>query len=145
VTFPELKRKLEDGAIDHLLFEDESMIRTYQALQYSWFPQGQQRKVQTFGRHEGAKLFGAINYETGHVHHREEEKADLAAWIRFMSGLLEAYPKGKIVLILDNSRIHHAADLQPLLQEHSRLQLVFLPPYSPELNFEFNGRRLEMT
>lgn len=41
VTFPELKRQLEDGEIDHLLFEDESMIRAYQALQYSWFPRGQ--------------------------------------------------------------------------------------------------------
>lgn len=134
VTFPELKRKLEDGAIDHLLFEDESMIRAYQALQYNWFPVGQQRKVQTYGKHEGAKLFGAINYETGRVHHREEEKADVAAWIRFLSDILLAYPTGKIVLILDNSRIHHATILQPFLQEHPRLQLIFLPPYSPELN-----------
>ncbi|WP_240418716.1 IS630 family transposase [Paenibacillus periandrae] len=134
VTFPELKRKLGDGAIDHLLFEDESMIRAYQALQYSWFPRGQQRKVKTYGRHEGAKLFGAINYETGQVHHREEEIADLSAWIRFLSDLLKAYPTGKIVMILDNSRIHHAAGLRAFLQEHPRLQLVFLPPYSPELN-----------
>jgi len=41
------------------------MIRAYQALQYNWFPQGQQRKVKTYGKHEGATLFGAINYETG--------------------------------------------------------------------------------
>ncbi|WP_442953706.1 hypothetical protein [Paenibacillus sp. URB8-2] len=52
------------------------MIRSYQALQYNWFPRGKQRKVPTHGKHEGAKLFGAINYETGQVHHREEEKAD---------------------------------------------------------------------
>ncbi|MCR8636976.1 IS630 family transposase [Paenibacillus radicis (ex Xue et al. 2023)] len=134
VTFPELKRQLEDGTIDHLLFEDESMIRAYQALQYSWFPKGQQRKVKTYGRHEGAKLFGAINYETGQVHHREEEKADLTAWIRFLTQLLDVYSDGKIVMILDNSRIHHAADLQSFLHEHPRLKLVFLPPYSPELN-----------
>lgn len=75
VTFQELKRKLEDGEIDHLLFEDESTIRAYQALQYNWFPKGQQRKVKTYGEHKGAKLFGAINYETGSVHHMEDEKA----------------------------------------------------------------------
>ncbi|MEK5490595.1 IS630 family transposase [Paenibacillus sp. FSL R7-0297] len=133
-TFAQLKKQVEAEKIDHLLFEDESMIRSYQALQYNWFPRGKQRKVPTYGKHEGAKLFGAINYETGQVHHREEEKADTAAFIRFLQDLLSAYPSGKIALILDNSRIHHATELQPFLKEHPRLQLVFLPPYSPNLN-----------
>lgn len=38
-------------------------------------------------------------------------------------------------MILDNARIHHAKLLQPFLQENKqRLQLEFLPPYSPKLN-----------
>ena len=38
-------------------------------------------------------------------------------------------------MVLDNARIHHAKLLQPLLRENrDRLELVFLPPYSPELN-----------
>lgn len=45
------------------------------------------------------------------------------------------YPTEKIVMILDNSRIHHAKLLKPFLEENSeRLQFVFLPPYSPKLN-----------
>lgn len=64
-TFARLKERVEEEDIDHLLFEDESMIRSYQALQYSWFPRGRQRRVPTYGKHEGAKLFAAINYETG--------------------------------------------------------------------------------
>ncbi|MNW37373.1 hypothetical protein D3C74_144140 [compost metagenome] len=79
-------------------------------------------------------MFAAIDYETGQVHHREEEKADTAAFIRFLKDLLATYPDGKVALILDNSRIHHATELQPFLEEHPRLQLVFLPPYSPNLN-----------
>ncbi|MEN1988872.1 MULTISPECIES: transposase [Paenibacillus] len=47
---------------------------------------------------------------------------------------LSAYPSGKIALILDNSRIHHATELQPFLKKHPRMQLVFSPPYSPNLN-----------
>ncbi|OXM16464.1 IS630 family transposase [Paenibacillus herberti] len=133
-TFAQLKKQVEAEEIDHLLFEDESMIRSYQALQYNWFPRGRQRKVPTYGKHEGAKLFGAINYETGQVHHREEEKADVAAFVRFLEDLLSVYPSGKMALILDNSRIHHAKALQPFLKKHPRLQLVFLPPYSPNLN-----------
>ncbi|MGL5749213.1 MAG: transposase, partial [Paraclostridium sp.] len=42
---------------------------------------------------------------------------------------------GKIVMILDNARIHHAKLIQPFLEENkSRIELMFLPAYSPELN-----------
>ncbi|WP_340019621.1 transposase [Paenibacillus sp. FSL H3-0457] len=68
------------------------------------------------------------------MHHREEEKADTTAFIRFLQDLLSAYPSGKIALILDNNRINHATELQPFFTEHPRMQLVFLPPYSPNLN-----------
>lgn len=43
-TFPEVK-KHENGEIDHILFQDESMIRDYQALQYTWFEKGKQRII----------------------------------------------------------------------------------------------------
>lgn len=72
---------------------------------------GKQRKVPTYGKHEGAKLFGAINYETGRVHHQEYEKADVVAFIRFLQDLVTGYPNGKIAMVLDNSRIHHATGL----------------------------------
>jgi transposase len=49
--------------------------------------------------------------------------------------VLAHYPSGKIIIVLDNARIHHAKLLQPLLEEiKGRLELVFLPPHSPKLN-----------
>lgn len=37
--------------------------------------------------------------------------------------------------MLDNARIHHAKLIQPFLEENKeRLELIFLPAYSPELN-----------
>ncbi|WP_340019620.1 winged helix-turn-helix domain-containing protein [Paenibacillus sp. FSL H3-0457] len=50
-TFAALKKQVEAEKIDHLLFEDGLMIRSYQALQYNWFPRGRQRKVPTYGNH----------------------------------------------------------------------------------------------
>ncbi|MCU6796809.1 hypothetical protein OB236_32260, partial [Paenibacillus sp. WQ 127069] len=52
VILPELKEELAQEKIDHLLFEDESMIRAYLDLQYNWFPTGQQRKIATHGEHK---------------------------------------------------------------------------------------------
>lgn len=117
-----------------MLFEDESMIRAYLALQYNWFLKGQQRKIPTYGRHEGTKLLAAIHYETGRVTHQEVEECDTAAFQRFLELVLKEYSSGEIVMVLDNARVHHAKQSQPFLQKKERLKLVFLPKYSPELN-----------
>lgn len=42
-------------------------------------------------------------------------------------------PDGDIVIILDNFRSHHANRTREFA-EANRIQLVFLPPYSPDLN-----------
>jgi len=111
------------------------MIRDYQAIQKTWFIKGQQRIIPTYGKHEGVKLVGILNYETGHLYCVEEEKYDAEVFLKFLKNVLVLYPTGKIVLILDNARIHHAKLLEPFLQEHkNRLQLEFLPPYSPKFN-----------
>jgi transposase len=49
--------------------------------------------------------------------------------------VLKKYPSDKIVMVLDNARIHHAKLIQPFLENNrERLELVYLPPYSPPLN-----------
>jgi putative transposase len=124
-----------DGRIDHLLFEDESMIRDYQAIQRTWFLKGKQRLIPTYGQHKGVKLIGTLNYETGEILCTEEESYDAEAFLRFLQTVLVHYPAGQIVMILDNARIHHAKLIQPFLETNrDRLKLVFLPPYSPEFN-----------
>jgi transposase len=111
------------------------MIRDYQAIQKTWFLKGEQRIIKTHGKHHGVKLLGVLNYETGHVHCIEDEKYDAQVFLNFLKSVLNLYPKGKIVMILDNSKIHHAKLIQPFLVENSsRLEFVYLPPYSPKLN-----------
>lgn len=84
------------------------MIRSYQSLQYNWFPKGHQRKIPTYGRHQGAKLFGVLNYETREILYRDGERYDAPAFIQFLDTVLKAYPTGKIVMILDNGKIARA-------------------------------------
>lgn len=111
------------------------MIRNYQAIQKTWFFKGNQKLIPTYGKHEGVKLVGFLNYETGYIYCQENVKYDAEVFLGFLKKILEIYPSGKIVLVLDNARIHHAKLIQPFLNENrERLQLVFLPPYSPNLN-----------
>jgi len=110
------------------------MIRDYQAIMKSWFPKGEQRIIPTYGKHHGAKLVGILDYETGKVYVEEHEKYDAEVFLAFLKNVLILYPTGKIVMFLDNARIHHAKLLKPFLVENPRLTLHFLPPYSPKLN-----------
>ena len=122
--------------IQTILFEDESMIRDYQAIMKSWFLKGRQRNIKTYGKHEGVKLVGCLDYETGKVCVEEHKKYNAKTFLLFLKNILKQYPKGKIVMILDNAKIHHAKLIQPFLNKNSeRLELIFLPPYSPKLRY----------
>jgi transposase len=100
----------------------------------SWFPKGQQRLIKTYGKHESLKLIGILNYETGKTYVEEAEEFNAEVFLTFLNRVLELYPTGKIVMILDNSKVHHAILLKEFLAANSRLTLMFLPPYSPKLN-----------
>lgn len=124
-----------DGEIQQILFVDESMIRDYQAIHQTWFERGKQRIIKTFGKHRGVKLVGYLNYETGEIYCEEHDTYDAKVFLKFLENLLSKNTNGKTIVILDNARIHHANLLQPFLKDNEyRLQLMFLPPYSPNLN-----------
>lgn len=81
-------------------------------------------------------IFGAVNPHDGKFVYRESPVFNAATFLEFLEQLLTHRKEGTILtLVLDNSRYHHANLLKPWLLEHSqRIQLLFLPPYSPELN-----------
>lgn len=88
---------------------------------------------QTSGRE--ATRDATLNYETGQIHWTEDEQYNSETFLAFLQQILSAYPSGKITMVLDNARIHHARLLQPFLEENrDRLVLVFLPAYSPQFN-----------
>jgi len=51
----------------------------------------------------------------------------------FLDAVREHNPHGRISILLDNFRSHHAQDTIEYA-EMLDIQLVFLPPYSPDLN-----------
>ncbi|MED0756872.1 IS630 family transposase [Aneurinibacillus thermoaerophilus] len=96
---------------------------------------GQQKKILTFGHHVQVTLFGTVDIQTGDMFCISAEKCNAATFLDFLQQLLARYTDKFVILILDNARIHHAKLLRPFLEENCHcLFLLFLPPYSPELN-----------
>jgi len=60
-------------------------------------------------------------------------------FIEFLAALIEGAPR-KIILVVDNLRVHHAkAVAEWLVDKKDRVELAFLPPYNPDeyLNHDF--------
>lgn len=54
-------------------------------------------------------------------------------FIRFLNAVRIENPARPILLIVDNARIHHAKAVKPVCSDLD-VWLVYLPPYSPDLN-----------
>lgn len=118
-----------------VLYQDETHIRDYQALHATWAPVGKQKKIPTMGHHAKVSLFGAVNVQNGEVFCMESSKCDALSFLQFLQYVLHVHPDRHIVMVLDNARIHYAKLIQPFLKKQkNRLTLLFLPPYSPNLN-----------
>ena len=48
--------------------------------------------------------------------------------------LTNPYPGPRSILILDNCNIHHSEKVRALIEDEAMCKLIFLPPYSPDLN-----------
>ena len=85
---------------------------------------------------KSAALFGAVNTGTGRLITMRTPKFDGETFELFLRKLLRHRKRsGKMVVILDNARYHHAKKLKPLIHKYRKgLRLDHLPPYSPKLN-----------
>jgi transposase len=81
-------------------------------------------------------LFGAVNLHRGQMMAHFNPVFEAQSFLAFLKALLRRRAHGKkMMLITDNAAYHHAAGLDGWLQENRNvLELLFLPPYSPELN-----------
>lgn len=107
-------------------------------VSYKWSKKGEQPVIiQKQSKRERHTLFGAVNPITGEVIVQKAEKGNAKTFMKYLKKVLHHYKesKGKIHMILDNVRYHHARILKPFLEKHKdRIELFFLPAYSPDFN-----------
>jgi len=81
-------------------------------------------------------LFGAVNVSSGKLVNLITPVFNAETFRQFIKMLIKRGSKKKrLIVILDNARYHHALILKPWLDKNrKRIEFLFLPPYSPELN-----------
>lgn len=140
-VYPALERKAKaEGAL--ILWGDESGIRMHDLVpQAGYALKGQRAIARIAGRRAGANMISAIA-NGGQMNFRVFEGRFTAdVFIDFLDRLIATHAGRKIYLVVDNHSTHHAKKVKAWLARAGRgerLELVFLPAYSPELNPDEN-------
>lgn len=119
-----------------LVFLDSTDLHWCPDIGPAYAPLGQQVKVDTPGlENPWLALFGSLHFPSGEglytVHHRKRA-ADLLEHLQL---LIDLEPQHFWFVVLDNASAHTTAAIETFAAEHrQRIELVYLPTYSPHLN-----------
>ena len=130
--FNELKDNLKDNEV--LYFGDAVHPQHNTKVACGWIPKGQDREIKSNTGRTRVNINGALNPETKEVLVREDKTINAQSTIELYKTLEEINKdKEKIYIIVDNARYYKNAALQDYLKG-SKIEQIFLPPYSPNLN-----------
>jgi len=118
-----------------VLFVDAVHPQHNSMAAYGWIKRGQKREVKTNSGRDRINLHGAMNAETLELTVIESDTVNGDSSLQLFEMINAKYPAApQILLILDNARYHYSHYLREELLKYPRIKLVFLPPYSPNLN-----------
>jgi len=129
-----MKEESEPGTV--FLFGDGMHLVHQNIPGFCWGDPKNPPVIQTNTGRRRINILGAYNPDThDFVHFTGEENCNAERVIEFFEIILKKYNDApKIILILDNAKYFKARIVRSWLKEHSKLNLIFLPPYSPNLN-----------
>ncbi len=119
-----------------ILFIDEMSVSTSAHNGYGWtfderlvVDAPQRNKVK-------ANYFGAVEVIDGEVVEIVRKSAKVDSFIALLKKMNERYADDKMLILMDNSQVHHARKVAEFFRKQERMKLMFLPPYSPDINPE---------
>ncbi len=116
------------------MFVDESGVATNMARLYGRAPRGARaRGAVPHGRWERLTILGGLTLGGLTACLAVEGAADTAVMCAFVEHALAPTLRPGQAVVLDNLSVHRAARVRRLV-ERAGCRLLFLPPYSPDLN-----------
>ena len=127
---------LKSGDFTKILFIDEMSISTSAHNGYGWTYEQRlvvdapQRKV------DRANYFGAVEVSKGEIIETVRKSAKTPSFLLLLRKLERNYPDDRMLVVMDNSAVHHDRRVDSFFRERHNMKPFFLPPYSPDLNPE---------
>jgi transposase len=143
-TYPTIteRAKTEDAEIH---WGDETGLLNNAYYHRSYAPAGKTPAIRLPAKREKISMISTVTNQ-GKVRFMVYEDAmNAKTLIRFMTRLIKDADR-KVFLILDNLRTHHSKPVREWLEKHrEKIEVFYLPSYSPELNpDEYLNRDLKL-
>ncbi len=124
------------GSNDHIYFSDATHPTHNTKPSYGWIKKGKKNDVyikSNTGR-QRLNVLGALNIQNKQAVVIERKTIDAIAIIDLLEEVKKKQPHGKVYMVFDNARYHHARIVNNWFLRHPRFKRIFLPSYSPNLN-----------
>lgn len=131
--YPQIRAKAKRIGAE-IYFGDEAGVRSDFHSGKTWAPKGKTPIIRTTGARFGFNMISAVSPK-GHMRFMVVEgRVAAQQFCEFLRRLVIKAEK-PIFLILDGHPVHRSAKVKNLVESiNGKLQIFFLPPYSPELN-----------
>jgi transposase len=117
-----------------ILYVDSTHPQHNSHPDYGWLPKGEKVQLKTNTGRQRVTLNGALDADTHEIIVREDKVLNAQHTIKFFQKIEASYPDAStIYLILDNAGYYKGKKIREFL-ENSKIELRYLPPYSPNLN-----------
>jgi transposase len=119
-----------------LLFGDSVHPQHNTAPTKIWVKKGQEKVIKSnTGRDKVniSGLYDAENIDFTYVETKTNVNSE--TFIELLGKVEKKYPEKDLInIIIDNSKTHYSNAVKDYLKEHPKINLIFIPPYSPNLN-----------
>lgn len=133
-TYKNIKENLRNN--DQIYFVDSTHPEHNNKPSYGWILKGKEndKYIKTNTGRERLNLAGALDLNDKKAIILSQKTINKFSTIKLIKRIEKSQSKGKIYLILDNASYHHAKVVKNYIDRKGRIKLIFLPPYSPNLN-----------
>ena len=126
--------KTNKGDNDPIYFADATHPQHNSIPSYGWIKKGQEKELKANCGRQRLNINGAINIETMEPTTGFYDTINADSTIDLFSKIEAKHPDTKtIYIIVDNARYYHSRLLKQYVKG-TKIKLIFLPPYSPNLN-----------
>lgn len=129
-----LKKNLKDKILNspqkELFFFDESRFGTHSNLGHGWFKKGEREAVKVKLGFDNFYLYSAINVNTGVDVSYLMPSINTQTMNEFLKMMCKELEGKEIIIVMDGAGWHRSKSLEI----PKNIEIMYLPPYSPELN-----------
>lgn len=129
-----LKKNLRDKTSQNpqkqIFFFDESRFGTHSKIGHGWFKKGTRTEIKIKLGFQNFYLYSAVNPQTGQDFTLMLPKVNTAHMSLFLKEMAKAMKGAETIIVMDGAGWHKSANLEI----PANIEIIYLPPYSPELN-----------